>query len=77
LDTLQHLDLFNGEAPNKVYNTKTAQKVDYRNTPSEHGIGVSTLDLGRLVSWLNILSCLHPQHKDKAQQVLESGISAV
>ena len=28
LDTLQHLDLFNGEAPNKVYNTKTAQKVD-------------------------------------------------
>lgn len=72
LDTLQHLDLFNGEAPNKVYNTKTAQKVDYRNTPSAHGIGVSTLDLGRLVSWLNILSCLHPQHEDKAQQVLES-----
>ncbi|WGZ93592.1 MAG: DUF3131 domain-containing protein [Candidatus Thiothrix putei] len=72
LDTLRHLDLFNGEAPNKVYNTKTAQKVDYRNQPSAQGIGVSTLDLGRLVSWLNILSCLHPQHQAKAQQLLES-----
>jgi hypothetical protein len=72
LDTLQHLDLFNGEAPNKVYNTQTGQKVDYRNKPSEHGIGVSTLDLGRLVSWLNILSCLHPQHQDKVRKVLES-----
>ena len=72
LDTLQHLDLFNGEAPNKVYNTQTGQKVDYRNKPSERGIGVSTLDLGRVVSWLNVLACLHPQHKDKVRKVLES-----
>ncbi|MBU1725438.1 MAG: DUF3131 domain-containing protein [Gammaproteobacteria bacterium] len=72
LYTLRHLGLFSGEAPNKVYNTKTAQKVDYRNKPSQTGIGVSTLDLGRLVSWLNILACLHPQHAEQARKVLES-----
>lgn len=71
LHTLQHLDLFNGEAPNKAYNTKTAQKVDYRNQASAQGIGVSTLDLGRLVSWLNVLACLHPQHADKVLKLLE------
>lgn len=71
LHTLQQLNLFNGEAPNKAYHTKTAQKVDYRNQVSAHGIGVSTLDLGRLVSWLNILACLHPQHADKVHKLLE------
>lgn len=74
LTTLLHLDLFNWELPNKVYQTQTADKVDYTNRASEHGIGISALDLGRLSSWLNILSCLHPHHKDKATAILESWV---
>lgn len=72
LYTIEHLDLFNGEAPNKAYHTETGKKVDYRNQPSEQGIGVSTLDLGRMASWLDILACLHPQHEAKARRILES-----
>lgn len=60
--TLSSLPLFNDEAPNKVYNTKTIQMVDYGNQPTEAGIGVSILDLARLASWLNTLNCMHPQY---------------
>ncbi len=60
--TLTTMQLFNGEAPNKVYNTKTIQMVDYGNQPTDAGIGVSILDLARLVSWLNTLQCMHPQY---------------
>ena len=72
LDTLANLDLFFGEAPNKVYHTETAAKVDYGNNATEAGIGISILDLARIASWLNILSCLHPQYKEQAVEVLES-----
>ncbi|MEN9503995.1 MAG: hypothetical protein RI964_3280 [Pseudomonadota bacterium] len=72
LKTLREVDKFNGEAPNKAYNTQSGAKVDYRNQPSAQGIGASTLDLARLASWLNILACLYPQHQEKARKVLES-----
>lgn len=70
LTTLEHLQLFNGDVPNKVYNTKNGMMVNYANRPSEKGIGVSALDLGRMISWFNILSCLHPQHKEASERVL-------
>ena len=70
LATLSSIDLFNGEAPNKAYNTATGTMVDYNNRPSPEGIGVSTLDLARMVSWLNILSCLHPKHQKAAEAVM-------
>lgn len=60
--TLSTMALFNNEAPNKVYHTQNTQMVDYANQPTEKGIGVSILDLARLVSWLNTLNCFHPQY---------------
>lgn len=60
--TLATMQLFNGEAPNKVYNTKTIKMVDYGNQATDAGIGVSILDLARLISWLNTLNCMHPQY---------------
>ncbi len=71
LTTLERLDLFNEEAPNKVYNTKTARMSNYRNQPDARGIGVSTLDLGRLVSWLQITSNIHPRYADRAAAIIE------
>ena len=72
LYTVEHLDLFNGEVPNKAYHTKTGKMIDYRNQTSERSIGVSALDLGRMASWLDILSCLYPHHAKKAQRIIES-----
>ncbi len=60
--TLSTMQLFNDEAPNKVYNTKTVEMVDYGNQATDQGIGVSILDLARLISWLNTLNCMHPQY---------------
>lgn len=58
IKTLRNLDLFQNQAPNKVYNTKTAAKVDYANKPGE--VGTSALDIGRLLVWLRILKERYP-----------------
>jgi len=70
LKTLNTMVLFNGEAPNKAYNTKTGEMVDYNNKATPDGIGVSTLDLARIVSWLNTLLCQHPKYEYQVNQVL-------
>lgn len=68
---LTTMELFNKEAPNKVYHTGTGTMVDYRNQPAPDGIGVSILDLARIVSWLNTLSCMHPKYAYPSKKVLE------
>jgi len=70
IKTLSSMKLFNNEAPNKVYSTTTGKMVDYRNKPSEDGIGVSTLDLARLLSWMNTLICKYPKYTTHANRVL-------
>jgi len=68
--TLSSMQLFNNEAPNKVYSTKTIDMVDYGNKPTDAGIGVSILDLARLISWLNTLNCMHPQYNSATTAAL-------
>lgn len=58
LNTLRNLDLYKGEAPNKVYNTEDGSKVNYANEAGE--VGISALDLGRLLVWLRILKERNP-----------------
>jgi len=70
IGSLARMKLFNDEAPNKVYNTKTLQMVDYANKPSEFGIGVSALDLARLMSWTRTLSCMHPKYHHGVKSTL-------
>ena len=70
LTTLNTMKLFNGEAPNKAYNSTNGEMVDYGNKPSPEGIGVSALDLARMVQWLNVLSCTHPKHQVLAQKAI-------
>ncbi|MBC5764212.1 DUF3131 domain-containing protein [Ramlibacter sp. GTP1] len=62
VEALGSLSFFRGELPNKVYHTKTLEKVDYGNKPGE--IGFSALDLGRLLVWLKIVKERYPQHAD-------------
>jgi Protein of unknown function (DUF3131) len=70
LTTLNTMKLFNGEAPNKAYNSTNGEMVDYGNKPSAEGIGVSALDLARMTQWLNVLSCKHPKHQMLAQKAI-------
>lgn len=70
LGSLYELKLFKNIAPNKVYDTIKGTMVDYKNRPTEIGIGVSALDLARMISWLNILAGTHPKHAISAQNVM-------
>ncbi|MCK5725729.1 MAG: DUF3131 domain-containing protein [Thiotrichaceae bacterium] len=70
LSTLKSLKLFNNEAPNKVYSTLDASMVDYGNKPTETGIGVSAIDLARIISWLNTLATFHPKYQHEAKMVI-------
>ncbi|RVV96571.1 DUF3131 domain-containing protein [Mesobaculum littorinae] len=58
LTTLKGLDLFRKELPNKVYHTRTGEKVNYANKPGE--IGFSALDIGRFMIWLRIMKNRYP-----------------
>jgi hypothetical protein len=58
LGTLRGLDLFQGKLPNKAYNAKTGEKVNYANKPGE--LGYSALDIGRLLVWLKIIKERYP-----------------
>ena len=53
LTTMQKMDLFNNELPNKTYNTNTGKMVNYVNKVVKDGIGWSAADLGRLLASLN------------------------
>ena len=67
LSTLRNLDLYKGEAPNKVYNAKTGAKVNYANEPGE--VGMSALDIGRMLVWLRILKERHPHLANSVDSV--------
>jgi len=66
--TFNKLDLFRNELPNKAYNTKNAQKVNYANKPGE--IGYSALDLGRLLIWFKIIKERYPYHSNAIDNIL-------
>lgn len=68
LTSLQKLELFRGELPNKVYDTRTAAKVDYANKPGE--VGFSANDLGRLLIWLKILKGRYPYLANSVDNVV-------
>ncbi|WP_028115284.1 DUF3131 domain-containing protein [Ferrimonas senticii] len=60
IKTLNTMDLYRGEVPNKAYNTQNAAKVNYANQPGE--IGYSALDIGRFLTWLWIIKERYPEH---------------
>lgn len=68
LTTIKGLELFRNEMPNKVYHTKTGQKVDYTNKAGE--IGFSALDIGRFMVWMRILKNRYPHLGNTIDAVL-------
>jgi len=55
LETMQEMEIFNNELPNKTYNTKTAKMTDYGNNEKPSGIGWSINDIARLLASLNLI----------------------
>ena len=66
--TVKRLDLFRSEMPNKVYHTKTGDKVDYTNKAGE--IGFSALDIGRFLVWMRIVKNRYPHLGNTIDSVL-------
>ncbi len=68
LATLNKLDLFRNELPNKAYNTISGQKVNYQNKPGE--IGFSALDIGRMLVWLKVIKERYPEYSNSIDNVV-------
>ncbi|ELY2656171.1 DUF3131 domain-containing protein, partial [Cronobacter sakazakii] len=68
LGTLNKLDLFRNQVPNKAYNTITAQKVNYLNKPGE--IGFSALDIGRMLIWLQNVKERYPEYSNSVDNIV-------
>lgn len=68
LTTIKELELFRKELPNKVYHTKTGEKVDYTNKSGE--IGFSALDIGRFMVWMRIVKNRYPYLANTVDSVL-------
>ncbi len=69
LASLTKLPLYKGELPNKAYNARTLQPVNYGQLDKYQEIGFSAIDLGRLSLWLDIIANRYPQHATAAKAV--------
>lgn len=70
LESVAELPLFDGELPNKAYNSATGAMTDYANRPTPGGIGFSAIDVGRFVAALEVLATRHPVHAAAAARVV-------
>ncbi|MEM9089539.1 MAG: DUF3131 domain-containing protein [Cyanobacteria bacterium P01_F01_bin.53] len=70
LSGLAQLPLFEDTLPHKVYNSATAEIVDYGNNPSERGLGWSALDIGRMLAALHVMRTCHPQYAEMIESVV-------
>ncbi|MCF2869862.1 DUF3131 domain-containing protein [Octadecabacter sp. G9-8] len=71
LDTLYTMRLFDGVLPNKAYNVRTGELVNYANQPVERGLGWSALDIARMVAALGHVNANYPALASKTARVLE------
>lgn len=70
LTAFENLPLFDGKLPNKVYDTRSLQMVDYKNRPTERGVGWSALDIARMLTALRVLEQRDPTHALRIRQLL-------
>ena len=69
LESMLNLPLYDSMLPNKVYNTKTLEMVDYKNKKVEKGLGWSAIDIGRFMVPMNILVWNYPQFTPKVRAI--------
>lgn len=70
LATLSTVDLYDKSAFNRIYDAKTGRMVDNAGKISIVGAGWSSVDIGRLLVWLRIVSSKQPKYLPLATQVV-------
>jgi len=70
LGALRKLPLFAGELPNRGYDTRSLQPIDYGGNPVPAGTGWSALDIGRLLAALYNLKSCHPEYTAAVDQIV-------
>jgi hypothetical protein len=70
LSTLSTVDLFDKSAFNRIYDAKTGRMVDNASKISTVGAGYSSVDIGRLLVWLRIVSFKDPKYAPLATQIV-------
>lgn len=63
LGTMNKIEFFNNELPNKSYNTKTLEKTLYNNDPGDNGY--SAIDIARYLLWLKIVKERYPKYANE------------
>jgi hypothetical protein len=71
LDTLNTMRLFDDMLPNKAYNTRTGELVNYANQPVERGLGWSALDIARMVAALAHVEANYPELALRTSRLIE------
>lgn len=71
LNGLAMMPLFDGELPNKSYNTVSLKMVNYNNKESQRGIGWSTIDIGRILVPFNIIMMNYPEFTPQVQKIIQ------
>ena len=72
LATLSTVDLFENTAFNRIYDAKTGRMVDNGSPAklSNIGAGYSSVDIGRLLIWLRVISIRDPKYAAQATQIV-------
>jgi hypothetical protein len=70
LTTLSTMELFDGAAFNKSYDSKTGRMIDRNQRISSKGYGWSVTDIGRLLTWLRIIAVNQPQFAPQATAIV-------
>lgn len=70
LAALTKLPLFAGELPNRGYDTRSLQSVDYGGNSVPEGTGWSALDIGRILASLYNLKTCYPQYTQAVDQIV-------
>jgi hypothetical protein len=71
LGTISTMDLFDGAAFNKSYDSKTGKMIDRSQRISTRGYGWSVTDIGRLLIWLRIIAVNQPQYATQANAIVK------
>ena len=70
LAALTKLPLFAGELPNRGYDTRSLQPIDYAGNAVTEGNGWSALDLGRMLASLYNLKTCHPEYTAAVDKIV-------
>jgi len=70
LDSIAKLPLFENSLPNKAYDVRNLQMVNYLNEPTAVGLGWSALDMARLLSALEAVERNYPDQAARVDTVV-------